>query len=377
MTADVLTQRQLNRATLARQSLLERAPTPALNIIVRLVGMQAQNPADPYIGLWSRVVDFAPSELEGLLLDRKVVRLVVQRGTVHAVTADDCLVLRPLAQPLLTQQLRSHSGYRGAFDGVDLDAVMNYAAGLLADEPRNTRQLRDALGSRFPEHDAAALAFGCRNLLAFVQVPPRGLWSAPGEVVGTTAEAWLGRTLDPDPSVDDVMLRYVAAFGPATVRDAATWSRYTGLREVFERLRPRLRTFRDEQGQEYFDLPGAPLPHADSPAPVRFLPQYDNLLLSHADRSRFFTAGEDHSRIWMEQTGFLGSVLVDGMLTGMWRFDLPIRVVQGGESPGVLSITTLRPLAGDLATAVESEARRFCAFVSPGGHHDVRLTVAA
>jgi hypothetical protein len=371
VTAPVLTRRQLNRATLARQMLLERVDTTALDAIRFLVGLQAQEPPDPYIGLWSRLSTFDTADLERLILDREVVRLVVQRGTVHAVTADDCLVLRPLAQPILTQQLYSHTGYKGRFDDVDLDHVMELAQEVLA-EPRTTRQLREALGERFPQHDAAALAFACRNLLAFIQVPPRGLWATPGQVVGTTAESWIGRPLDPHPSVDEIMVRYVAAFGPATVQDAATWSRYTGLREVFDRIRPRLRTFCDEDGREYFDVPDGPHPDEDTPAPVRLLPQFDNVLLSHADRSRF-TAGGDYSEIWMNTTGFLGNVLVDGMLVGLWRFDQPTRAVQQARAPGVLTITT-RPLSRRDASAVEAEARRFVAWVSPGGNHDVHLT---
>ncbi len=353
--------------------LLERAAMTALDAIRHLVGLQAQEPPDPYIGLWSRLDGFETEELEKLILDREVVRLVVQRGTVHAVTADDCLVLRPLAQPILTQQLHSHSDYRGRYDGVELDAVMAFAREVLTESPRNTRQLRDALGKQFPEHHPAALAFACRNLLPFIQVPPRGLWATPGEVVGTTAEAWIGRPLESNPSVDDVMMRYLTAFGPATVPDAATWSRYTGLREVFERIRSRLRTFRDEDGREYFDVPDGPLPDPDTPAPVRLLPQFDNLLLSHADRSRF-TSGDDYSEIWLNTTGFLGNVLVDGMLVGMWRFDQPTRVVQRGRTSGVLTITTTRKLSRHDASAVKAEARRFAGFVSPGAEHDIVLT---
>jgi hypothetical protein len=372
---DTLTRRQLNRATLARQFLLDRVSITAFDAVRHLVGLQAQEPPDPFIGLWSRLSRFTTDELDDLLLERAVVRLVVQRGTVHVVTADDCLLLRPLAQPVLTQQLHTHSGYRGAFDGVDLDAVMTHARDVLAESPRSTVQLRAALAERFPDHDAAAMAFACRNLLPFIQVPPRGLWGRPGQVVGTTAEAWLGRPISDAPSVDGVMLRYLAAFGPATVQDAATWSRYTGLRDVFDRIRPRLRTFRDESGREYFDTPDAPVVDADTPAPVRFLPQYDNLLLSHADRSRFST-GADFSHIWLGTSGFLGTVLVDGAVAGMWRFDQPTRVVQTGSKPSTLTITTAAPLATTDTDAVEAEAARFTAFVSPTGSVDVRLAVA-
>jgi DNA glycosylase AlkZ-like len=370
---DVLTLRQLNRATLARQMLLDRVQMPACDLVHHLAGLQAQEPQDPYIGLWSRITDFDTAELEGLLLDRKVVRLTVQRGTVHAVTADDCLVLRPLAMPILAQQLNNHRDHRGKFDGVDLDAVMAFAGEVLGESPLNTRQLRAALAERFPEHDAAALTFACRNRLAFVQLPPRGLWSRGGQVVGTTAEAWLGRPLETEPSVAEVMRRYLAAFGPATVRDAATWSRYTGLREVFEQLGPELRTYRDDTGKEYFDVPDGPLPDPDAPAPVRLLPQYDNVLLSHADRTRI-VGGFDYSNIWMERTGFLGSVLVDGKLAGMWRFDRPLRSVINATEPATLTFRT-RPLRAGEEDDVGAEAQRFLRFVSPGVDHNVRFEV--
>jgi Winged helix DNA-binding domain len=349
---------------------------PARDLIAHLVGLQAQEPRDPYVGLWSRLVDFEAVELESLLLDREVVRLVVQRGTVHAVTADDCLVLRPLAQPVLTQQLHSHRDYAPLLKDVDLDTVMKHAARVLA-EARNTRDLRAELAARFPQYDAAALAFACRNLLPFIQIPPRGLWSRSGQVVGTTARAWLGRDVDSNASVDDVMLRYLGAFGPATVQDAATWSRYTGLREVFDRLRPQLHAYRDEAGREYFDVLGVSIPEADTPAPVRLLPQYDNLLLSHRDRSRFIPAGfEIMNAIWMELRGFVGTVLVDGFLAGLWRIDdskVPSRPPRRALT---MTITTPRTLVDDVAAGVTDEAEKFLRFVDADAEHAVQFRAA-
>ena len=233
----------------------------------------------------------------------------------------------------------------------------------------NTKQLRAALSEQFPAEDAAALAFACRNLLPFVQTPPRGLWSRSGEVVGTTAQAWLGREDDGAGTIDDVMLRYLAAFGPASVRDAATWSRYTGLREVFDRLAPKLRRFVDDDGVEYFDLPDAPRPANDIDAPVRLLPQYDNALLAYADRRRLID--RDLSDIWMGQTGFVGSVLVDGMLRGMWRFDRPFREVVAGK-PTTLTVT-VADVPRRRAAQVATEGRRLAAFVSAKGVEDVRV----
>jgi hypothetical protein len=351
-----VTIRQLNRTTLARQHLLERVARPAYDVIEHLVGLQAQEPRDPYVGLWSRITDFEPTQLEQLLLDRRVVRIVVQRGTVHAVTADDCLVLRPLAQPILDQELQRHRDYAPLLAGVDLKPVMREAARILV-EPHSTKALRERLAAKFPEHDPAALAFACRNCLAFVQVPPRGLFTTSGQVVGTTAKAWLGRDIEKKPSVDAVMLRYLAAFGPATVADATTWSRYTGVREVFDRLRPQLRTLTVD-GREYFDLPDAPWPDADTPAPARFLPQFDNVLLSHKDRSRFIgTDATELNGLWLAHRGQVGSVMVDGMLAGAWKID----------PPGTLTVTTPRKMPKRDAAAISAEGVRLLGFF---GTHD-------
>ena len=356
--SDVLSLRALNRATLARQLLLERSELPVLDAIARLVGQQAQEPRDPYIGLWSRLAGFRPQELSTLLLDRRVVRIAVMRSTLHLVTADDCLVIRPLMQPVLDAELARHREYAPALVGVDLDAVLAFGRELLA-EPRTGRELRAALAERFPEHDPAALAYACRNHLGVVQVPPRGVWGRTGGVVTTTAESWLGRPLATSASLDDVVVRYLGAFGPATVADVAVWSRLTGLREVFERLRSRLRTFRDERGRELFDLPGAPRPSPDLPAPVRFLPEYDNLLLSHADRSRFAAPGRRD--LLGRVTGRVnGTVMVDGTVAAVWQLERERLVVSHA------------PLTKRAAASVAAEGRRLLRLVAPDVR-DVRL----
>ena len=345
---DVLSLRALNRATLARQLLLERSELPLLDAVGHLVGLQAQEPPDPYLGLWSRVADFRPEELSRLLLDRRVVRIAVMRSTLHLVTADDCLVLRPLMQPVLDAELARHREYAPALAGVDVDAVLAFGREFLA-EPRTGRELRAALAERFPEHEPAALAYACRNHLGVVQVPPRGVWGRTGGVVTTTAESWLGRPFATSPSLDDVVARYLGAFGPATVADVAAWSRLTGLGEVVERLRPTLRTFRDERGRELFDLPGAPRPGPDVPAPVRFLPEYDNLLLSHADRSRFAAPGR--RELLGRVTGRInGTVLVDGTVSAVWQLE-----------PGRLVVSHV-PMTKRAAASVEAEGRRFLRF---------------
>jgi len=219
------------------------------------------------------------------------------------------------------------------------------------------KELRAAIAERFPDLHAAAFAYACRNKLAFVQVPARGVWGRSAQVTSTTAEAWLGRPLVESPSIDGVVLRYFGAFGPASVADVATWSRLTGLRHVVERLRPQLVTFRDERGQELFDVPDAPRPDPDTPAPVRFLPEYDNLLLSHDDRSRFLAG---RPLVIGERT--TGSLLYDGCLFGLWS-------VQRDRASK--AATLIARVAGEPNEEVAAEAEAVVRFLVPdaSGRH--------
>jgi DNA glycosylase AlkZ-like len=361
---DVLSVRALNRATLARQLLLERAERPILDAIHHLVGLQAQVPSNPYLALWSRLAGFDPDDLGQLLVDRMVARTTVMRATIHLLTAEDALVLRPVMQPVLDAELARHRDFAPALKAVDLSAVLDFARPLLGERPYNGSQLRAAMAERFPEHDAAALAYACRCLLALVQVPPRGLWRQSGQVTVTTAEAWLGAPLATRPSIDEVVLRYLGAFGPAATADVATWSRLTGLGEVVERLRPRLRPFRDEHDRQLFDLPDAPRPDPDTPAPPRFLPEYDNVVLSHADRTR--VVSEEH-RGWLFNTPapVHGSVLHDGFLIGTWSID---RADQK-DAPR-LTIRPVARLSKRTTAGLEAEGRRVLRFLEPDADAD-------
>jgi Winged helix DNA-binding domain len=366
--ADVLSERALNRATLERQLLLRRSSISALDAVEHLVGLQAQLPLNPYTGLWSRLDRFQPDELSELLVQRRAVRIVVMRATLHLVSADDCLLLRPLMQPVIDRELARHPQFGPALRGVDLDAVLVFARPLLAERPRTGAELRAALLERFPDHDPSALAYACRNLLAFVQVPPRGLWGRAAQATSTTAEAWLGRPLATG-SLDDVVLRYIAAFGPATAADVAAWSRLTGLREVVDRLRPRLRMFRDGHGRELVDLPDAPRPDAETPAPPRFLPEYDNVLLSHADRSRFVSR-DRRNRLGGVAGAAHGSVLYDGRLFGTWRLD---RHRDGGRP--TLTVSHVERLTKRATGALAAEGRRLVRFLAgDADSRDVRFS---
>ncbi|WP_367320034.1 winged helix DNA-binding domain-containing protein [Streptomyces sp. HUAS ZL42] len=315
-TAPVLGTRALNRATLDRQLLLRRSPLSAKAAVEHLLGLQAQNVKPPYYALAARLDGFTPGELSGLMADREVVRIVTMRSTIHTHTADDCLTLRPLVQAARDREL---TNFRKGLQGVDLDRLAALARDLVEAEPRTMKQLREALLAEWPDADPQALGIAARCRLPLVQVTPRGLWGRSGQVALTTAEHWLGRPAEPAPAPEDVVLRYLAAFGPASVKDMQTWAGLTRLRDAFERLRPRLVTFRDGNGVELFDLPDAPRPDPDTPAPPRFLPEFDNLLLSHADRTRVVPA-EYWGRSWLGNQVYC-TFLVDGFLAGVWKLD--------------------------------------------------------
>jgi hypothetical protein len=363
----VLDRRRLNRALLARQLLLDRRATGAAAVIARLVGMQAQAPLAPYTGLWSRIEGFVPGDLARLLVDRRVVRLVLQRGTIHLITAADALTLRPLVQPLLDRDLDTNTTWAPGLAGLDRAELAAAARALYARGPLTNGELRQGLAERWPDRPPAALAHGARGLLALVQVPPRGLWGQGGQVRCLPAEQWLGRPVDPDPDIGAVVRRYLAAFGPASVADAQTWAGVTGLAEIFARLRPGLRVFRDEDGRELYDLPRAPRPAADTPAPVRLLADFDNILLSHADRRRII--GDDARRALFSRNGIMpGTVLSDGVVRGAWRLDRDRK-----QGTATLSVSPLSSFTKSEADDVTGEACRLLEFAAPEFDHDVRI----
>jgi hypothetical protein len=355
VAAPALSNRALNRATLARQLLLDRSSFSALDAVRHLVGLQAQEPPDPYTALWSRLAEFDPGELSGLLESRRAVRIVVMRATIHLVTADDALVLRPLMQPVLDSELERHPTFGPRLRGVDVAPVLAAARAALEERPLTGKELRALVAERFPDLDAAAFAYAGRNHLALVQVPPRGLWGRRAQVRSTPLEHWVGRSLDPSPSLDEVVLRYLGVFGPASSADAAAWSRLTGMREVVDRLRPQLRVFRLEDGRrELFDLPDAPRPDPETPAPARFLPEYDNALLSHADRSRFASEGlrVAASGDWVGR----GAVLHDGIVVGSWRREGSIVATRLAVKLPKRARSEIEAQGGRLATFLSSGA---------------------
>jgi hypothetical protein len=380
-SAAVLSLREINRATLSRQLLLDRTVLPeddpglpagepggarraaVLRAIEHLVGLQAQAPFPPYYGLQARLDGFRPDDLATLITSRSVVRIALMRGTIHMVSARDCLPLRRLVQPVIER------GMRGAFgrqlSGVDTGALAAAGRALVESAPMTFSQLGQALAGCWPDHPPAALAQGVRAFVPLVQVPPRAVWGQAGQSLHTSAEHWLGQPAEPagPASPADLVTRYLGAFGPATVRDVQAWSGLTGLKAVMEKLRPSLVAFRDEQGAELFDLPAAPRPGGDVPAPVRLVAEFDNLVLSHADRSRVISA-ENTRRLYTVNGVIPGSVLIDGFVAGMWR-------LTRSRDLTTVTIEVFGPMREH--AALEREAERVLAFCSPGAPHDIRF----
>ncbi len=365
-----LSTRALNRATLQRQWLLSRQQATALDGIEQLAGMQAQSPLAPYVGLWSRLDGFRTEDLASLLESRQAVRGTAMRATIHLLSARDFLAFRPLLQRYLERSIQTNQLYGGKrLEGLDLNAVLARGAELLAESPRTASELRDLLAPSWPDRDAAALAYAVRCLLPTVQIPPRGIWGRGGNPTLSTAGSWLGRPVSATPSIEDLVLRYLAGFGPASVADVQTWSGLTRLAEVVERLRPKLRGYADENGRDLYDLDGTELPDENLPAPTRYLPELDNLTLSHADRTRVIST-EDQTRLAvLNERMMMGTVLYDGFVTACWKLHTT-------RAAARLEVRPLRKLTRQARSSILAEGNNLLAFAAPGSTHEVDLGLA-
>ncbi|GGK65838.1 hypothetical protein Ppa06_22070 [Planomonospora parontospora subsp. parontospora] len=381
---ETLTTRRLGRATLARQMLLAREKSDVVAAVERLCGMQAQEPRHPFTGLWTRLEDFRREDLHRALHERSVVRATMMRATLHLVSAADHARFRPVLAPSLAAALRGRGELTA---GLDLDALLSVARAVLAEGPRDFTELRALLQPHFPDVNERALGYAVRMSLPLVMVPTEDRWAfppaakfalpeaspgalpeasagAPSETsAGALSGAGAGQAEEsgesggPEDPEGELVLRYLAAFGPATAADAQAWTGLKGLRAVLDGLRPRLAVFRDEKGKELFDLPGALRPDEDTPAPARFLPDFDSLVLAHADRTRLM-AEEYRGRVTTKNLRVRAVFLWDGTVRGTWQAEVK-------RKAAVLRLTPFEPLPGEAFAELTAEGEALLRFLEP------------
>ena len=353
MADRILKLRELNRATLTRQMLLKREPLPVLAAVERLVGLQAQLPVAPYVGLWTRLPNFRREDLARAIEDRKIVKATLMRATLHLCTADDYLRFRTALQPMLSGAGDAIAKQRGGkFDSTKLLAE---ARRYIGEKPRTFAEISDWVVKLMPGQDVGALRYTVRTNLPLVQTPIATGWSYSAKPEFTLAESWIGRPVAGGDNLPELVRRYLAAFGPASATDAQTWLGMK-LKETFEQLRPKLQTYRDEGRRELFDLPGRSLVDADTPVPVRFLPEFDNLLLSHSNRTRVI-ADEHRSKVYLPGLRVAATVLVDGFARGTWK-------IEKIKNAATLAIRPFAKLAKPERAALIEEGERLVRFVA-------------
>lgn len=360
----VISQGALNRALLARQLLLERADQPPLKAVAQVLGLQAQVQNPPYIGLWTRLKDFERDDLTRAMEERKIVRAVLMRSTLHLMTATDFCQFATVMRPA---QIRAFKAFHGKYsDGLDVAGLVKAVTAEFGKGPRTFPEAQPALAQVEPERPAETLRYASRTYVPLVQVPPTGVWGKGGSTIYALAESYLEREINSDNDVRPLFLRYLAAFGPASVKDFQAWSGLTGQQKAIDGVRDDLITFNNEQGVELFDLPDAPLPDADQAAPVRFLPEYDNAILGHADRSRI-VADEYRKRVYLTAGRVRSVFLVDGFTAGAWK-------VEKGKGKATLVIEPFAPLGAQDKKEVLAEGEQLLRWIEASAkEYDLRI----
>ena len=355
MTQSTLTTLQLNRALLARQFLLKREKTTALKVIEGLVGIQAQLARPPFLGLWSRVAQFDSAQLAKLAHRKAVVRVTSMRGTLHLMSTRDFLKFRSPLQPVLDRGMRGVLRERPKT--FDLEQIVAEASAFFAATPAPFEALRKHLSKLHPLGDVRAMAYAVRCTLPLVMVPTDHPWTWPGAAQFTPAQAWLGKKVPAAADPKQLVLRYLAAFGPATPADAQNWSGLQNLSDSFEALRPKLKTFADQRGRELFDLPDAPRPAAATPAPARFLPDWDTLVMGHADRTRVIDDAY-RKKIATNNLQVTATFLVDGRVAGTWK-------LERRKTAAALVMTPFERLSRAARAELEEEGQALLRFAEP------------
>ncbi len=365
MPERILTLRDLNRALITRQLLLAPALLTVPEVIAHLGGLQAQQAAPPYVGLWTRLPNFQRDDLARLIKDHTVVKATWIRATLHLVTAADYRRFRTTLQPALAGASASITQRRGV--ELDIDSILAEAQRFIGEQPRTFAEITAHFSELMPDTDIGSIRYTVRTHLPLVQVPTETRWSYPGNPQFTLAESWLGQPIDDQDYLRDLIFRYLAAFGPATTADMQSWSGFGKLKEVVDKLKPELVVYRDEKKRELFDLPNLPLPGGDLPVPVRFLPEFDNILLSHNQRQRI-VADEDRKRVYLPALRVAATLLIDGFVGGVWK-------VEKAKGTATLTIEPFAPLTPSQRRDLTDEAEQLVRFVEPDAKaHQVQLS---
>ena len=339
--------RELNRATLARQGLLERADVTPVAMIEQLLGLQAQEPKPPFIGLWTRIEGFDAGDLRKELLAGDIVRATLMRATLHLWSAADYRALRTALQPALDSAMGGILKARG--EGVVVDDTLAAARKLLARGRKLTfDEIRDALSEQFPDVDHRALGYVSRTGLPLAMVPTDDPWGFPRDSQFRTVAK-----IDKQAATEELVRRYLSAFGPASPADMQVWSGVKGLKQVFEAIEDEL----DVIDGGMYDLPGAPRPDGDAPAPVRFLPAFDNMLLAHKDRTRIID-DEHRPRVVTKNLRIHPTFLVDGFAAGMWS-------IKATKKKATLALEPFGKLTKGVQKELRDEGERLARFAEP------------
>lgn len=348
-----VTARQLNRATLGRQLLLRREPLDAVEAVRRVVALQAQEPASPYIALWNRVAGFDPTDLDRAFAEHAIVKATLMRVTLHAVHAADYPTLHEAMQPTLRAARFNDTRFRRAGLSIaETEALVPEVLAFTA-RPRTNAEVEAWLDDRLGALPRPSVWWAFRQAGPFTHAPTGGPWSF-GPRPSYVAAREQGRPGDDVASRQYLVRRYLEGFGPASIQDIAAFGLlYRPLvREAVQRLEGELVRLQSPDGRELLDVPGGLLPPDDSPAPPRLLPMWDSVLLAHADRSRVIPA--EYRKVVIRTNGdVLPTLLVDGSVAGVWR------PVEGG-----IEATAFHRLPAGAWEGLEAEARDLLAFLA-------------
>ena len=344
-----MTVRELNRAALARQCLLERQKTGVVDAVDRLGGLQAQEPRPPFVALWSRLEGFERDELGAALRKGQILRAMLFRATLHLVSRKRYAALRPTLDDVMTRAMTG--ALKGRDEGLDLAKVLPAAEKLVGKAPRTFNELRAELSSKFPKVNERALGYAVRTQLPLAMVATDDAWAFPRDAAFAPAGVRLRK-----PDLEQLVLFHLGAFGPASVADVQRWSGVKDLKPVLDGLREQLVTFKDGR-RELFDLPDAPRPGEDVEAPPRFLADFDSLVLAHDDRTRLI-ADKHKPKIASRNLRIPAMVLWDGFAAGTWK-------IERKRGVATVTVTPFAKLPRGAAKAIEPEALALAGFAEP------------